>query len=352
MSSGCRGLNDRPWDRRVRLATSVRRVMPVAAGLLAALALATFSGSASAGRDGASTWTAHFTDAVGDGGAAPDLLTVEFTGDAAAKTVTFQVAAKGALPSADALERVVSVWIDADKNRSTGDPADGTEYLLQFWTDPAEPDGWAWFVGRWENGDWHSIDSSAVSFGGLANMSWTVSAADLGGATSFAAYVVADTEDAAGAVMGRDVAPDSGEYLFDMAGPTLTETTFVKPVIGNAATVPATPVAGRRLSVSFPVRAAGDQTKPLANGTMTSDVSMAGKVVPRTASLRRGIARLSFVVPANARGKQLKVKVTVKAASHEDEPSTYATFPSGYQGIQTHVYTGMSTTKVVTLRVR
>jgi hypothetical protein len=48
---------------------------------------------------------------------------------------------------------------------------------------------------------------------------------------------------------------------------------------------------------------------------MTLDPSIDGRAIPHTQSFRAGTARARFVVPANAAGKLLKVKLTIRAGS-------------------------------------
>ncbi len=98
----------------------------------------------------------------------------------------------------------------------------------------------------------------------------------------------------------------------------------VRPVIGKAVTVPAQPMAGKRFAVSFRVTRS-DTGALLTRGMMICDPSVAGKVVQHAESFKGGMARLVFVVPANA--KLLKVKLTIKAG-------------------------GQSATKITTFRVR
>jgi hypothetical protein len=87
-----------------------------------------------------------------------------------------------------------------------------------------------------------------------------------------------------------------------------------KPVIGKPTTVPAQPFAGKRFTVSYKVMRAGTGV-PLLSGRMVCDPSIAGVVVAHAESFKGGTARLSFVVPANAAGKLLTVKLTIKAGS-------------------------------------
>ncbi len=77
---------------------------------------------------------------------------------------------------------------------------------------------------------------------------------------------------------------------------------------------PAKPVAGKRMTVVFPVTRS-DSGAPLVKGTMICDPSVDGRVVGHTERFADGKARLSFVVPKTAKGRQLKVKVTIKVGS-------------------------------------
>jgi hypothetical protein len=86
-----------------------------------------------------------------------------------------------------------------------------------------------------------------------------------------------------------------------------------RPVIGKPVAAPSQPLAGKRFTVSFRVTRS-DTKASLKSGTMMCDPSIGGKVITHTESFRGGTARLSFLVPANAAGKLLKVKVTIKAA--------------------------------------
>lgn len=85
-----------------------------------------------------------------------------------------------------------------------------------------------------------------------------------------------------------------------------------KPVIGKPVTIPAQPQAGKPFTVAFKVTKANTGTVLMA-GKMICDPSIAGKVITHVESFKRGTARLSFVVPADAGSKQLKVKLTIVA---------------------------------------
>jgi Calx-beta domain len=84
-----------------------------------------------------------------------------------------------------------------------------------------------------------------------------------------------------------------------------------KPVIAKPVTIPTRPVAGKPFALSFKVTRSDTHTRLLV-GRMICDPSIAGKLIRHVESFRAGTARLAFVVPADAAGKQLKVKLTIR----------------------------------------
>jgi Calx-beta domain len=83
-------------------------------------------------------------------------------------------------------------------------------------------------------------------------------------------------------------------------------------VIGKPVTSPAKPLAGKPFTVAFKVTRSDTRT-PLMQGKMVGDPSVQGVGVRHVESFRAGTARMSFIVPKDAGGKLLKVKVTIKA---------------------------------------
>jgi hypothetical protein len=152
-----------------------------------------------------------------------------------------------------------------------------------------------------------------------------------------------------------DFAPNDGRWVFDRSGPSKTLTTFVTPVIGKPVTVPAKATAGKRLTVSFPVTRtdAGDTSAPLTSGTIIGAPTIVGRAIGHTQSFTNGVARISFVVPTTAKGKQLTVKVTIKAAPSSRGADAIAfDLATGYIAIVAFRSIGQSTTKVATFLVR
>jgi len=82
-----------------------------------------------------------------------------------------------------------------------------------------------------------------------------------------------------------------------------------KPLIGKPVGAPVQPQAGKLFSVSFKVTRGG---APLTAGAMTLIPTIDGKTIAHTGLFKGGVARGKLVVPSNAGGKVLKVKVTIR----------------------------------------
>jgi hypothetical protein len=315
----------------------------------------------------ATSGSATFTDPAGDSGAAPDITSVTINGDPATRTITVTVTAAGYVPaSPDAMERDIDVFLDTDNNDATGSPC-GCEYALTAFNDST---GRYWDLGHWDGGAWQSVPQSAtMSFTRAGDtLTWTLNAADLGGATAFSFFVAAGTFDAADNEVGHDFAPENGKWSYDLSAsaPSTTTTTttstrtsaparsltmFLTPVIGKPAAVPVRPAAGKRLTLSFRVTRS-DNDKPLASGKVTSAVSVAGKPMPHTQSFTRGVARLSLLVPSTAKGKRLTVTLTIKAPSYQGKDGAYVDVATGQTGTIHTRYEGRSATRIVNLSIR
>ena len=190
--------------------------------------------------------------------------------------------------------------------------------------------------------------------GGGSDFSIQVNKSDLGGATSFDLYATSLASDASGNALAHDVAPDVGAWLYDINGPSKTLIAFLRPTFGKPVFVPAKPTAGKRLTVSLPVTvsALGKPAAPLTTGKIVGSASIGGKAVPHATSLKGGVAKVSLLVPASARGKTVNVSVTVTPPSSENDDSTWVDITSGEQGLQANLVKGMSTTKTLSVTVR
>lgn len=337
-----------------------RSILPaLTAGLLLALFIVVGQAStASAGSQAGAVTPSllTFTDPTSDASTAPDITNVTVTGDASTRTISFAVTAPGfEAASPDGLVRTVDVFLDTDRNGSTG-AGGGIEYDLYFWNDGSGSGDFNWDIERWTGTDWQEVPASSTMHADRTGDVFTivVSAADLGGVTSFGLYAGSFAFDSSGEnVVAKDFAPDSLRWVYDIAGPTRTFMAFASPTIGKPVTVPTPLRTGKRVTVSFPVTwSPNGKTAPLTKGTMICDPSVAAKVIPHTESFKNGVARLSFVVPKTAKGKQLKVKVTIKAPSYQDKDGVWLDIATGQQGITANLVKGQSATRVVSIPIR
>jgi hypothetical protein len=292
----------------------MRTITRAVTAALVSLALALVTATASTAA------TATFTDPAGDSQGAPDITAVSVSTDTAG-VITFKVTVAGFTTVAPGAENLTKVYIDADRNDSTGAAGQGgIEYTLAAWRGP---DGTGWSIYRWNGSKYVSVtQSAAMSFTRAGNvLAWTVSNADLGGTTGFGFYVWSSSWDSTDTMVGEDDAPDDGGFVYTLPAvqaPAPTTTTparpAVKPVIAAPISTPLTAVAGKRFTVVFPVTRS-DTGKPMTLGKLVGDSSVLGKAIPHAESFTGGSARLSFTIPKTAQGKLLKVKVTVVAGT-------------------------------------
>ena len=255
-----------------------------------------------------------YTDPNGDGGAGTDITNLTVRNDASSGVISIQVVSASAVVA----NHAIAIYIDSDRNQSTG--RDGDEY----WMFGGPLVGTAFFA--WNGSAWAETNPasfSAAQVGGNIN-EFRFNKADIGNVSGFNFVAVSISIDPP-KINFWDAAPDRGYYSYDLTTPppppTTTPTTpapltppaVVKPVIGKPVAAPLAAVAGRRMTVTFPVTRS-DTGAPLKTGTMICDPSVSGKVLRHAESFNGGNARLSFLVPATAKGKQLKVKVTIKTA--------------------------------------
>jgi hypothetical protein len=249
-----------------------------------------------------SSWTDPTGDALGN---APDITAVQVSNDSGGQCL-FRVTVSNLTP-----ESALYLYLDTDKNAATGDA--GFEYMLS-WDSSSDPDANGWSIEHWNGTSWvHPGDHpTMVGMKTTAGVEFSVNRTDLGNAGGFALKAVAPRW-TADAVSGMDVAPDglvTWTYDLAVAPAPPPPASVVKPVFGPARAVPSVPVAGKKFVFTLAVNRS-DTGAPLTRGTMVCDPSVAGKVITHAESFTGGKARLAFVVPKTAHGKQLKVKVKI-----------------------------------------
>ena len=247
---------------------------------------------------GAGAAPAAFTDPAGDSGAAPDITNVAVS-DNGAGSITVAVTASALAPGMD-----VDVFLNTDKNASTGSPG-GNEVDLEVWQDA---DDWGWDISKWSGSDWNDTPQSTTEhFSRSGNVyTWTFGTEDTGPTTGFTFWAGGFMHDADGNITAHDVAPDGGDWVYDLP----VAAAAIVPAIGNPLAVPSRPRAGKLLSLSFPVTRS-DTGAALTGGTLAVQTTIAGKPVTGTSSLSGGAAHVNTLVPKTAKGKVLRVKLTV-----------------------------------------
>jgi len=290
---------------------TLRQGLLAAVALVAALALgaATATHAAARGPTSVAANTATFTDPTGDAtGGAPDITGVTVTSDAAG-TITFAVTASSFSDLTDA-----EVYVDTDRSSATGSQS-GCEFMLGGAALGQGVTGV--MVMKWDGSQWAKADVPASLAYKVTTtaVTFSISKTDLGVGTGFSFWVGTAKYDQDFNVVGEDDAPAIGLWGFDLnAAPTKTSTVQAtyKAVIGPAVAVPARAVAGKRFTVTFAV-SRSDNGQPLTGVKMSCTPTINGKLVAHTDSLSNGTARLSLVVPKNAKGKTLSVKLAVTA---------------------------------------
>jgi hypothetical protein len=295
---------------------SLRRALALGVIPLLVVVFALIAAGASAHRTAAAATT--FTDPTGDSQGAADITAVAVSDDYGSGTINVSVTAAGYGAGVPDGFAVVTVYLNTDKNEATPAGQQGVEYTLMA---ANGPNGSDWGVLQW-NGTEYALMSETPTMSFVRSgdvMTWTLNKSDLGGTSGFTLFAMSGKFDANAALIGKDAAPDDGYWSYDLSvaplpppPPTTTTAASVKPLIGTPATTPGRAVAGKKFSVSFPVTRS-DNGKPLATGKMICDPSVQGKVIRHAESFRGGTARLTFTVPKSAKGKLLKVKVTIRA---------------------------------------
>jgi hypothetical protein len=273
---------------------------------LAAISLLGAAGAHGSSSPRAVSATSVFTDPGGDAGTAADVAVVSVQNDASGQ-ITFHVALSAAPSSTDRLE----LFLDSDRNPSTGDPYDGSDWviLIDFGSTSFE-------LGTWNGSGYVDAASAStvhVSSEGT-NVSLSVNASELGNTTGFDFWI--DSIDGSPGSGHEDEAPDTGLWRY-----TLESTTPAAPAAPTAqfsvvaATAPKTARAGHTYAAALGLRS---DTDAFAGGgpVLTCSAREGGKTlhaVPKAV----GTANLLLVscvvkVPKSARGKVLHLTITAR----------------------------------------
>jgi hypothetical protein len=183
-----------------------RRRSPL--GALAALVFAGVAAALLALAGGAAS--AVLQDAAGDSGDAPDVTSLTVTNDARGR-IAFRLAfanRPNGLEASETAHDVVSLFLNTDRNASTGDP-DGDDYLLQV-------SGNGFALAPWRSSRFTPLaraDARATRSGGTATV--TVASAALGRTRAFDLVVTSLRITGAAFPIG-DTAPATGRWSYTL----------------------------------------------------------------------------------------------------------------------------------------
>jgi hypothetical protein len=235
-----------------------------------------------------------YTDPAGDSLGGPDITTVTVSNDATG-LITLKVNVTGL----DVGETDMYTFLNTDRNTDTGS-ASGCEYTFDVDSQAGSHD---WGMTRWSGDDWQDVPrSSTMSFNHTGDVAtFTFHRSDIGNVGSFDFWIAADSDSG-----GPDFAPPGVMWTYTLSATTATL------VAGKVVASPAKPVAGKRLVVSMPVTRSDTGQAP-ADPKLTYLVTVAGKAVKATGSIVGKTARVTTTVPRSAKGKVLRVRLTVTA---------------------------------------
>jgi hypothetical protein len=293
-----------------------RRTAAIAAGVLSALALvlvAAFAGGAAAQTAGPATAANQtFPDPTGDAQGGPDLTGVSVSDDASGR-ITVHIALAGPITNTAGF----GIFLDTDMNGQTHD-ATGRAIVLAVTSNMVVP-----VVMSGADDSQLQVPVTATISGNDVSASFQKT--DMAIDKMFGFWAASMKDDLSGTA---DEAPDGNTlWVYMLTGgqqttstttsttttTTTTQTNVAKAVIG-APKVAGRMAAGMHISVSFPVTRS-DTGGPLTTGKMICDPSVQGEVIAHAESFTGGTAKLSFTIPKTAKGKLLKVKVTIKAGN-------------------------------------
>ena len=266
---------------RLRVASRLKHVGPIAAALTAALVLVP---AASSG---------EYTDPSGDGTTAGDIVSVTVTGDKTSGQLLFRISGTNIASSETS---PLFLAIDSDANPLTGDLTDnGADYSFGV-------DDNSYFLAHWDGAHWvETPDLSVQVSGNTSQILISVNRSEVGNPTVFNFFAFSFNS----VNVGFDSAPDKGayNYSFDANGPQIISV--------EVTTTPAAPKAGRRFVIApTGLKLPPDGQTPPATVVAESYSCTAKLGAKKLAG--SGTGRCTFAIPKkNAKGKRLTVRLTV-----------------------------------------
>jgi hypothetical protein len=253
---------------------------------------------------GRSAWVgpseADFPDPDHDHDAAPDITSIDVS-DARSGWVTFAISTPNyvQVPA----EALIALLIDRDNRPSTGD--EGLELVLTIADGEFELEHWDFAAKRWIRDETPRV---RIRNAGTV-LTIDIHTSELENTPLFSFGVLAaDVNVQAEAVLGLDLAPDSGRfYPYRLAN---------KPALLLTATSlsskPVRPRAGKPFSVDLAVRRS-DTQRAITSGTVSCLVRVGGKRVAAKGTVSGGAGHCRMLVPRGSAGTALRGAITVRA---------------------------------------
>ena len=292
--------------RRTALATCAAGV------LLAAVALLVPAGALGRSDRSASNSTT-FPDSTGENANAPDITSIAVSNDDAG-AITFQVNIANRPALTD--DMLIYLFVNADNNAATGDPATfGADDVIQLTNGAVDLFPWA----GTDYGPAAQAPSLTYSYA-ATGATIHINAADLGATKQFTFGVVAISGIAVDANGNADFTNAAGDSAPDACHGAFSYhvLTTLKLSVVSFTSSPKPAKAAGPFSVGLAVNE-NDTGGPVASGTVTCSATIAGKHIPAAhrGSVLNGIATCAWRLPKAAKGKTIRgtVTLTVKGTS-------------------------------------
>jgi hypothetical protein len=287
-------------------------VRAIAVALLGAVAvLLAVAGEGRATPAAAAANSVTFPDSTGENANAPDVASVVVANDdRGGLSFTVNIPNRPTLGG----DMFVLLPIDTDANPGSGDPEfGGADYILEL-DGPLQGSAQI-ALFRWNGTEFtaQGVPQTTLVFSYANGATIRVNASELGATRRFSFAVIV----ASGVVVGPTGEPDFTNLQFDVAPQqgTFTYDVRITPpalVVRSAGSQPARPRAGGRYT-AFAVVARTDGT-PMQPGTVQCRATIAGRAVRATGSrLAGGRATCNFRIPKTAKGKTIRVTITVRS---------------------------------------
>jgi hypothetical protein len=284
---------------------------------------------------GAALADQSYPDATGDAGSGSDISGITVRNDQAG-LISIQVATVNPIVANHAL----FVFIDADKNPSTGGQGD------EYWMYGGPLVGVGFF--GWNGSDFVEQNPGSFLVGpAAANVTeFRINRADIGNVTSFNLFVMSASVDESGGgfqVKAWDGSPEVGYHTYDLSFPQCSNTKDddgdgkvdaqdlgcssttdndesddpVNIRLGKAKVVPAKPKSGKTVTVSAPLTRVETGQAPQGASVKCTARVVGGKTLKGTGSMAGGRAVCKVKLPAKTEKKTVRgqIAVTYETAS-------------------------------------